>query len=65
MESGLQCEICSLAFNLEERLPKIMPCCGTSFCLDCVVNVLPTANEAELRQEADQNTLCKKCAQCN
>ena len=65
MDAMMKCEICSREFNQSERLPKIMPCCGTTFCLDCITNVLPRPSEAELDQSAAQDALCKKCASCN
>lgn len=68
MESVLQCDSCTLNFDLRDRLPKIMPCCGTTFCLECITNVLVADQEAQIEQvnaDGTQAAYCKKCINCN
>ena len=68
MEQILVCENCSLDFNLQYRCPKIMPCCGNTFCLNCVTNAIQAASEAEManmHDDAAQQGICKKCPSCN
>ncbi len=65
MEQILVCENCSLDFNLEDRCPKIMPCCGNTFCLNCVTNVIQAASEAEMADMHAAQGICKKCPSCN
>ena len=58
----LQCDSCNLEFDQVDRVPKLMPCCGITLCLNCILVVLPNASENEV--EAGYRTNCKKCVSC-
>ena len=62
IQAILQCDSCNLEFDLQERIPKLMPCCGVTFCLNCIVSVLPSAGEDEV--EVGYRANCKKCVSC-
>ena len=62
IQALLQCESCNLEFDLGERIPKLMPCCGTTLCLNCIIVTLPNASEHEV--EAGYRENCKKCISC-
>lgn len=36
MESIVNCDKCYLRFNDGEYLPKIFPCCGVTYCMNCI-----------------------------
>ena len=59
----LRCESCNLEFDLQERIPKLMPCCGTTLCLNCINTTLPNASENEVEAGFREN--CKKCISCS
>ena len=39
MEALLQCDQCALEFDSTERIPKILPHCGHTMCLQCVAAI--------------------------
>ena len=41
----LLCSICNLEFNLEEKMPRLLPDCGHSFCQSCVEQLIKNSKE--------------------
>ena len=36
MEALLLCDLCQLEFNKQNKIPKLLPKCGHTFCLECI-----------------------------
>lgn len=40
----LICSLCEKGFDLEERVPRLFPNCGHTFCSACVLELLKSVN---------------------
>ena len=41
MEAFLPCDLCTLDFNANDRVAKLLPACGHTLCSYCIDNALP------------------------
>ena len=36
----LICTICNSDYNIKEKLPRLLPCCGHTFCSQCLEKII-------------------------
>ncbi|CDW82253.1 tripartite motif-containing protein 66 [Stylonychia lemnae] len=78
MESLVNCDKCQQRFNDNENFPKLLPCCGITYCLSCINStliynsLLLAQGSTETQRQNQQQTLQQqqpkqqiKCDQCD